>query len=315
MNEALVGKLDLFKDNLHILNKEFKKEDFSLKRMGALYYTFNDKNANIEDIKKSLGILRKRYKITSPFRSSVKNILVYKLIDHEFSTDYLTKLEDTYKKITVKWKTPFYKALIALLIVEEDVSNIELALERTDALYLDMKTNHRGITSDNDYLMAFLLSLEKGSPNDITLEVEKAYDHMKSNIKNKDVVQFLSHTVSLVDGDYLTKTDKILGINKTFIDKKIKLGVVGLSSIGLFADSIHSAEEITELLIEVEKKLKTIKGFRYVGKNTRMSYASYLLYDILVNKSNITKSYTLRMMSISVMISTINSLKFFSAIQ
>lgn len=315
MNDLLTGKLDLFGNNLGILNKEFKNEDFHLKRTGALFYTFNEKEANVEDIRKSLGIIRKRYKLTSPFRSSVKNILTYKLIDHEFDLNYLDKLEEVYKKITVKWKTPLYKALISLIIVENNIANIDGIITKTNAIYQDMKEKHRGVTSDNDYLMAFLLSLKNDDKEKITEDVEKAYDLMKNKIKSKNVTQYLSHVLTLLDGDYHTKTNMVLNIQDTFIEKKRKLGVVGLSAIGLFASFNHSAEEITELLLELEKQLKQTKGFRYIGKNTRICYASYLLYDIFKEKDQKKEIYILKLLAISVMISTINSLKIFSAIQ
>ena len=192
MNEALTGKLDLFQENLTLFNKEFKNEDSQLRKTGALYYTFNEAKMNPEDIKKSLEIIRGKYKFTSPFRGSIKNILTFKFIDREFNDEYLKRIEEIYTKITVKWKSSEYKALITLLMIEEKVDNIDQIIERTDALYNDMKANHKGVTSDNDYLMAFLLALLNGDVNSITEEVEKAYAQIKPNIKNSDVVQYLS---------------------------------------------------------------------------------------------------------------------------
>lgn len=257
------------------ISGEFKWEHQEYRFLVALTYAVNNKIISTEKIKDISQYMKDSTKMLSPFRGMLKfplsGLLCAMEANPEKVVDKMLSLEPYLKQAGFKNAT-FLPMSCYTMATTYEGEEIEAYLEKAYSIYKQMRKDHPFLTSGDDYAMAILLASKENSSH----MVEDYYHALDKNGFDKtNGLQMLSHIMALSDLSVEESSRRCGEIKTTLKGNGLRINPMYYAVIGILAltyDQINMND-----IIEVAQHLKTIKKYKWAGKDMRVLMAALIV--------------------------------------
>lgn len=263
MNNKLKERLELYSDNVQKIKKDFIWKDTLSKRLAALLYAIEDKNADPSRIRDCHDMIKKNTGLFSSFRGNTAVSIATMLSLSENSSGLLTDTLTVYDMMKeAKFIRSDYLTLAAYRIASDtERSNYGQIVERAKSFYKGMKENHWFHTGKDDYIFSAMLGLSDRNVASGIQRMEILHEQLKSEFRNGNSIQALTQVLVLGGETNQTMTRlhtlrEQMGEKKLRMDKEYTLSTLGVLSL-LPVDTAVIANDISEAY----EFLRTQKGF------------------------------------------------------
>ena len=283
MKEIIERRSELLVANQAAMCKAFKFEHSLTNAVVAASFSEKDKEADVDLIKESRNILKKKQGFFSDFRSYNELIISARMSLSGNPEKYLDDMIEVYGKFNKgKILGSSYRVLAAMSICDQGkVAEADRLIEKTNEILKGMKKIHPFITSDEDTCFAVLLAMTDKSVEDILAELEDSYQIIKQNFAFHDNAAYsLSQVLTAYNGSVEDKCQKTLELFNAFKAAGSKYGKnYELASLGALIDIDADKDELVSDIIWVADYLKGKKGFGMLdmGKETRLMFGTMLV--------------------------------------
>lgn len=267
MDDLMRQKIDLMAENFEVLKKAFPWDYDALKHFGALISMTNNNPVDVYKIKSILDYIKSSQGLFSSFRGN--NAFIFALLLHPLD-DYKIGFQQTLKVFndlkTIGFKDGTYLPIAAYTIASRcEESSYRLAYERMNAFYTSMKENHFWLTSQDDYILAALLSTTDYQLHETARGIESCYQtlHQTHGFYKGNELQSLSHILALGEEEVAVKCKRASDLNQYLIERKCKLNHYGLSSLGVLTLVSEHPEQIADEVLTVKDYLYQRPGYGF----------------------------------------------------
>lgn len=275
METKHVRKIEQMIEAFNQVTADFKWEHQEFRFLIALTYAVNNRMMNTEKIKTINQYIKDSTKLFSPFRGMLQfplsGFLCATQESPERMVDKMLSLEPYLKQVGFKNATYLPMSCYTMATTYEG-DDIEGYLEKAHDIYKQMRSDHPFLTSGDDYGMAILLASRENKSE----MVEDYYHGLDKNGFDKtNGLQMLSHIMALSDLSVEESIRRCSEIKVTLKGNGLRINPMYYAVIGILAltyDQINMDE-----VIEVAKHLKTIKKYKWAGKDMRVLMAALVV--------------------------------------
>lgn len=284
MREKLQKRCELFVRNRDLIKTACKWENSYMYPLCASIFAEKNQLVDINQLTMCRKLVKENTSIFSNFRGIPLMATVSMLAQNPNPQMRFERIQKIYGMLKKEFFGSEYLT-IAASVISDDESNgrseteDEKIVQKTRAIYNEMKHAHPFHTSGEDSTFAAMLALSELSVEQISVEMERCYGILKPNFLSGNAVQALSHVLTLGEGSAETKSQKVMDIYETLKSKGHKYGTsYELATLGVLALLDVDVETLTQDMIEVDRYLKTQKGFGAfgIGAKQRLMYAGIL---------------------------------------
>lgn len=299
MRESLANKCDLFANNYYVLSKKFKWNNTINTRLGALLYTMENREADVDAIERCRKIIKEHTGIFSQFKDTTNfmtSVMLSLQPDPEPMFKSVLNVYDAMKKEGFH-ASPYLVLAAISIALQSDPYNYQRVITSAKNYYDAMKEEHKFITSSDDYGFAALLAMSEKPVYQAVKEMEDCYRLLKGDFFGANAVQALSHVLTFSEEPAYAKCKRIADLDRALKNRKSKIGSgIELSFLGVIALLQENTEELADKIVEVKDYLKNKKGFgSWSMSNTErtMFAVAVVCDDYLTDMKRKTMEYTL----------------------
>lgn len=291
MRETMRDKCSLYVNNYLKLKRTFKWEYTMNHRMGALLYTMENRGVDVDGIKNCREFIKANTDIFSYFRSNT-NLIVSTMVSLRPEPD--VKIRDAVRIYESLKREGFHSSpylvfaaiTISIYAEREDQQN---CVTRAKAFYDAMKTEHRFLTTADDYTCAALMALSKREVSPMIREMESCYHWLKSDFRHSNAVQSLAQVLSYSEEMTQVKGKRVVDIYQALKVRGLNFGrYIELPFLGVVSMLPKEISEIADEIAEVNCYLKKMKGFGAwsISAKERLMFAAALVCDSFLSDAS-----------------------------
>jgi hypothetical protein len=299
MRESLANKCELFVNNYNVLSKKFKWNYPINTRLGALLYTMENREADIEAIERCRRIIKDNTGVFSQFKDTtnfMSSIMLALQSDPEPMFKSVLNVYDAMKHEGFH-SSPYLVLAAISIALQADPYNYQRVIVSAKRYYDAMKEEHKFITSSDDYGFAALLAMSEKPVSQAVREMEDCYRILKGDFFGANAVQALSHVLTFSDEPAYTKCKRVADLNRALKDRRCKIGPgIELSFLGVMALLQEETYKLADEIAEVRDYLKSRKGFGgwSMSSTERVMFSVAIVCDdYLTDAKKSTVGYTL----------------------
>ena len=286
MDEALQKKADQLIKNYELLRKGNAFEHEPLIVAGAALYLASGVEVDPERLKACKKLLKKKKGVFSDFRGITEFIVRCKMALSDDPEAYLDRLDAAFRGLKSFFSGS--QVLLAAMVVA-DLAAPEAqgeVVEKTRAIYKEMREAHPWLTSEEDMPFAALMAASGKDGGAVYEEAEKVYDILRQDMKlGSDTRQMLSHVLALYQGHAESKCARVRRIAEGLKKAGHPLRRDRyIAILGTLAGSARPEGELVAQISEADDYLKQYKpfyGLFGVGKENRRMTAVQLVTALL----------------------------------
>lgn len=285
MTEKVIRKCELFADNKNRIHKKFVWDYQLMSVLSSMVYTSEDKEADVERMKKCLSIIKKNTGAFSPFRSSERLFLVTRMALAEDPEKYFRDVKALYDKIKKgRFVKDTYMVIAAANIVDAGrMSDADAIIGKFRDIMTCMKKEHPMLTANDDMPMVVCLAMTDKSVEEIVSEMEESYRILKKEFRTySDSVQGLAEVLVLQEGSAEDKCREAAEIYRAFRANHRKYSKeYGLASIGALIGTGKDHDALVKEICETERYLASLKGMgmSVMGRSDRLMLAALIVAE------------------------------------
>lgn len=263
MESEGLRKLELFTENTEKLRKEFFWQSAMLKRLAAFLYTAEDKKADPALIRDNLVMIKKNTGWFSSFKGNAALIVatMFSLSDDPYKL--MKSTLDVYEMLKqVKFRASDYLAVAACQIASStSTDRFAATVERAKTFYDGMKSDHRFLTGQDDYIFAALLGLSDIEVTSGLDRMEQLFQSLRPKLRSHTGVQTLTQVLVLSKNPSDSES-RVLDLFNGFKQQGLKLDKsYALSSLGVLALLPADTRSILQQVVKTSEQLRSRKGF------------------------------------------------------
>ena len=268
MKAEIQNTLELFAENVCIIEKEKKLQWDDAHHMAALLYAQENKKVDGASIRASLDLIKENTGLFSVFKGNVSLATLLSLSeDPPVLFDNIVTVYDMLKG--VKLSASEFLAMAAYMIaVQAEPENYQSVVERTRAFYDGMKASHRFLTGQDDYIHAAMLGLSDLEVAAGVERIEQLYQGLKREFADKNSVQALAQVLTL-SGSNEAAEKRVLALREVMKAQKVKLYKgEALPLLGILALLPVDDDALVSDIAEAHEYLRKQKGFGALSLDT-----------------------------------------------
>lgn len=261
MKQSYIARLELFVTNAQQIKQEFPWQNASVNRLAALLYAVEDKMANVETIRMYHEMVKDNTRGFSPFRG-ISAICIAALLS--LSPQPQQQLAATLAVYDLlkerKFRASDYLVIAAYQIAAHTpYDRYTAAIDRTQAFYEGMRSKHRFLTRQDDYIFAAMLGLSDIPVEQGLEQLEQLYVTLKPEFFSGNSVQALTQVLVLGGEDL---TSRVLSLREAFRARDIRLDKeYTLSSLGILSLIPYEQQQLVSDVSDTYEYLRPQKGF------------------------------------------------------
>ncbi|MDF2907113.1 MAG: hypothetical protein K0R34_2434 [Herbinix sp.] len=284
MRESLANKCDLFANNYNVLSKKFKWNNSINTRLGALLYTMENREADIEAIERCRKIIKENTGVFSQFKDTtnfMSSVMLSLQPDPEPMFKSVLNVYDAMKHEGFH-SSPYLVLAAISVALQADPYNYQRIILSAKNYYDAMKEEHKFITSSDDYGFAALLAMSDKPVHQAVKEMEDCYRILKGDFFGANAVQALSHVLTFSEEPAYAKCRRVAELDRALKDRKCKIGSgIELSFLGVIALLQEDTRKVADEISMVKDYLKSKKGFGgwSISNTERIMFAVAVVCD------------------------------------
>ena len=271
MNETVKNRCELLMYNWNQAKSAFSFENGMTTMTCANIFTSKDKRSDVDVLKQYKSMLKEKVGFFSDFRSyaMIPIIAIVATSDTpEQTLDYGMEIHGMLKEHF--WSSSYLPVAAMMIATMAEPGKFSEIVEKTNAIYKKMKSEHPFLTSSEDSAFCALLAMSDKSIDELVYDMEKCYNVLKGKFFSSNAVQSLSHVLALGNGVPELKCEKAMKIFNSLKEKGYKYGTeYELPTLGVLAMIDEDTEELVAKIIDVDIWLAGQKGFGFFGSFTK----------------------------------------------
>lgn len=296
MKSIFKQQVDKLEELYKEISKSYKWENNLKVYFMAFTYLQNNKNFSHDELESTNEYIKSKTKLFSGYadyqssRILLATSLVNKFDNPNEQFDILLQQDDKLNRVGFKSNNYLPLANYALLTSSKN-KNVDECIENAYTAYKNMREYHPFLTGYDDYPVCMLIAT---STQDINSKIDKIEEYYKTlnevGFYKGNSLQLLSHILSFSDEDIYTKATQCKLILNKLKENKMNLSTDYYSSLGMLA--LVYNDEIMSEIIDVYNYIKSIKEFKWMGKENNIIMAISIVVNYY-SKSNELLSTTL----------------------
>lgn len=260
---SLQDKLNLFADNVQVINKDFVWKNTLAKRLAALLFTAESRTLDGEAIRRGEALIKRQTGLFSTFRGNASLTVATLLAladDPEQLLDRTLLVYDLMK--AARFSASDFSVIAACLIAgQARPEALAATVERARAFYDGMKQEHWFLTGQDDYIFCAMLGLSGLEPLDGVARIERLYDDLRPDFRGRNAVQALAQVLVLAD-DAASPSFQVRNLRDAFKASGIRLDrEYTLTSLGVLTLVSPDHAAIVQAVQAAYDNLRTRRGF------------------------------------------------------
>lgn len=288
MDILLKNKVDNLLQNYETIYSHHKWTSKLIVEFAALIYTLKKKDFNDEDFEELQKYIKDNTGAFSSYRSYhlfiMSTLLLTSFNDPKSAFKDLIALEDKMKQQGFKKNN--YSSIAAFsILTSSEIGDCNGRISKSYALYESMKSNHFWLTGYSDYPMAALLSASDKDTRTLTNEMEECYSRLVAEgFSRSDGLQLLSHMLVLSPKSTEEKVATCVKLHRYFKEEGIKIYSNCYEMFGFLCLLEDYAEESAAKVVELYNYLKSVKAFKWSGKEINLMFSISLVSEDYIDK-------------------------------
>ena len=271
MNQTLQELCDLQIKNEAIVRKASLLQDDEQIKIGALFYTTKNQQADEEQIRRCKDILKSKTGVFSNFRGMLGFAIRAKISVAADPEKYLDRIIEIYNKLKEGRKLPG-EILVMTAITICDQANgkdVDAVIAEVKETYARIKARHKFMTSENDMTFIALMVLSGKDVDQTVEEEETIYLALKDRFRiPSDTAQAVALILAMSEKPVDEKVDEFLALYEDL--KAVKHATSkqrAMSVYAAFADLDIPKDMLVKDISAVEDFLRRQKGYGIISSS------------------------------------------------
>lgn len=279
MQSGTVRRTEQFIENRRRIERIFRMSTPQAHCLCALLLGLDDRDADLDAIRRGRKILKKNTGIFSTFRGLGMAPAATKIGEYEDGEQRLNDAKDNLKKLKAAGFAATDYLCPAALLMAKCSNRAEEIAKNARGQYLEMRHAHRILTGGEDVMFAVLFAMYGAEKDVICSRTDAAMDLLSVRFGRSNAAQTASFAIALSDGDadrLALKTERLYDAVREAGEKNREM--LDLPLLAFLAGLDVPEKETGELIAELSSYLKEQKGFSAmkIGRSQRLFYATAL---------------------------------------
>ena len=279
MQSGTVRRTEQFIENRRRIERTFRMSTPQAHCLCALLLGIDDRDADLESIRRGRKILKKNTGIFSTFRGLGMAPAAIKIGEYEDGERRLNDAKDNLKKLKAAGFAPTDYLCPASFLMAKCHDRAETIAKSAREQYLEMRHAHRILTGGEDVMFAVLFAMYDMEKDVLYPRADAAMDLLSARFGRNNATQTASFAIALSDGDtdlLALKTERLYDAVRAAGERNREM--LDLPLLAFLAGLDVPEKETGELIAELSAYLKEQKGFSAVkiGRSQRLFYATAL---------------------------------------
>ncbi len=279
MQSGAMRRTEQFIENRKRIERAFRMSTPQVHCLCALLLGLDDRDADLESIRRGKKILKRNTGIFSSFRGLGMAPAAIKIGEHEDGEQRLNFAKDNLKKLKAAGFAPTdYLCPAAFLMAKAHDCADEVA-NCAHEQYLEMRHAHRILTGGEDVMFAVLFAMYDPGRDVLFPRADTAMDLLSGRFGRSNAAQMASFAIALSD----QPADELALRTERLYDAVREAGVKNREMLDLpvlaFLSALDRNEtETAALIADIAAYLREQKGFSAarLGRSQRLVYATAL---------------------------------------
>ncbi len=279
MQSVTVRRTEQFIENRKRIERAFKLSTPQVHCLCALLLGLDDRDADLDTIRRGKKILKKNTGLFSAFRGLGMAPAAIKIGEYADGEQRLNFAKDNLRKLRAYGFAPTDYLCPAAFLMAKQHDRSDTVAKNAREHYLEMRHAHRILTGGEDVMFAVLFAMYDANKEELFARADAAMDLLSGRFGRTNAAQMASFAIAFSDqpADTLAlKTERLYDAvreagekNREMLDLPILAFLAGLD-----ADETAAGQ----LIAELSARLKEIKGFSAmrIGRSQRLVYATAL---------------------------------------
>lgn len=277
------ARLALFAENAQAIRKEFTWQNALTKRLAALLYAQANRRIDCDAIRQCHDLMKQNTGVFSTFRGHLALGVATLLSLSPDPQNLFSQTLAVYELLrAAKLRNSDYLVMAAYQIAAQtETARYQFAVDRTRAFYDGMKAHRRFQTGQDDYIYAAMLGLSTLDPVIATDRIERLFDQLRGQSRDKNSIQALAQVLVLGGSDD-TAVVRVATLRDALRAEQIKLDkTFTLPSLGILALLPTEPAVIARDIHQAQAFLRAQKGFGPLSVTTQelLLYAAGIVAD------------------------------------
>jgi len=273
----------LFAENAQAIRKEFTWQNALTKRLAALLYAQADRRIDCDAIRWCHDLMKQNTGVFSTFRGNMALGVATLLSLSADPQGLFRQTLAVYELLrATKLRNSDYLVVAAYQIAAQtEPAQYPNAVARTRAFYDGMKAHRFLQTGQDDYIFAAMLGLSRLDPVTGTDRIERVFDRLRGDFREKNSIQALAQVLVLGGTDDIAIT-RIIALRDALRAQKIRLDkTFTLPSLGVLALLPVDPGVIARDIDQAQAFLRAQQGFGRLSVTTQelLLYATGIVAD------------------------------------
>ena len=279
MQSGTVRRAEQFIENRKRIERTFKMSTPQTHCLCALLLGLDDRDADLESIRRGKKILKKNTGVFSSFRGLGMAPAAIKIGEYEDGAQRLNDAKDNLKKLKAAGFAPTDYLCPAAFLMAKCHDRAETVAKNARENYLEMRHAHRILTGGEDVMFAVLFAMYEAGPAELLIRADTAMEHLSVRFGRTNAAQMASFAIAMSDGDadlLALRTERLYDAVREAGEKNREM--LDLPLLAFLAGLGVPEQETGALIAELSAYLKEQKGFSAmrVGRSQRLFYATSL---------------------------------------
>ncbi len=260
MNSARVER---FAENARAAKKAFAWHHAAINRLAALLYAVEDRTIDIQAVRDNLERIKNSTGLFSMFRSSSAISMAAQLSLADAPETQLANTLAVYEMLKdARFKASPYLPIAAYQIVaNRGTDQFASTVTRAQSLYAAMKSNHRFLTGQDDYIFAAMLAVSDVEVETGIARMERYYSELRRELRAGNSLQALTQVLVLGD-ENANPVERVLALRDAFRRRGLPMDRKDtLASLGVLALLPCGDEDIAQDMAITFEWLREQRGF------------------------------------------------------
>ncbi len=283
MEQKLQDFIDFQLANEKTTRKISALEHDGVTKLSALFFTVANQNADLDKIKASREILKKKMGLFSNFRGTFDIIISTKMALAEDPEKYLDDVIDIYKKLVSDKKIPGETYVMTAITIYEQAGDkdIDDIIAKTKEAYAKIKEQHKFLTDETDMSFIAMMVMSEKDIDQTVNEVEETFNLLKQEYKvPSDAAQGAALVLSMTNKSVQEKCKAFMDIYTAMKEKKQQTSKNRCMVIYAACVVVNMPQDVVvEAMSETESILKKNQGYGALtgGQDIRRVFAGALV--------------------------------------
>jgi len=279
MQSGAIRRTEQFIENRRRIEHAFRMSTPQVHCLCALLLGVDDRDADLQSIRRGKKILKRNTGIFSAFRGLGMAPAAIKLGEYEDGVQRLNFAKDNLRRLKAAGFAPTDYLCPAAFLMAKAHDRADAVAKNAYAHYLEMRHAHRILTSGEDVMFGVLFAMYDANRETLSPRADTAMDLLSGRFGRSNASQMASFAIAFSEqpADMLAlKTERLYDAVREAGEKNREM--LDLPLLAFLAGLDVPEKETAALIVDLSAYLREQKGFSpmRIGRSQRLVYSTAL---------------------------------------